>query len=372
MSGADLLSGGTRPGGGPERRRKPRTRLDKLFRTSLILVPFGVLGNLALSWFATDRGVWRGLGALPRHWLYVAVLIALVPWTTNALRILIWSRFLKHPLTFKDTLRITIGAELSSSVLPTSTGSEVIRLGLLMQYGLTTGEAASIVTLGYLEDLVFFLVALPLSAAMSSAWRLPAIRSLAGRVHFDAPEALAIVLAALVAVRVLWHLALVGRLGRGTRRRGLRFGARTRRRMRKTWREFSDVYRRVISHGKLRFAATLAITALQWSCRYSVATAFVYFLGYHVDPLLFFLLQWVIFTAMLFIPTPGASGGAEAAFLLVYSALLPTRVIGLVTAGWRFLTFYLPLGLGSLLFFSMNVWEARRRRRPGHLGGGSV
>ena len=46
--------------------------------------------------------------------------------------------------------------------------------------------------------------------------------------------------------------------------------------------------------------------------------------------MLFFLLQWVIFTVMVFVPTPGASGGAEAAFLLVYSALLPVRIIGIL------------------------------------------
>jgi uncharacterized protein (TIRG00374 family) len=349
-----------------ERRKRPRGKLDRLFRTSLILVPFGVVGNLALSWFGTDRRVWAGLADRPKGWLLLAVALALIPWLTNAARILVWSRFLKHPLGFRDAMRIVVGAEISASVIPTSTGSEVIRLGMLLQCGLTTGEAASIVTLGYLEDLVFFLVALPVCLFLSSAWRLPALRTLAHQVHFNAPETLGIVLAATLALWLAWHLAAAGRLGLGARRRVLRATARTRRRVRHTWRDFADIYRRVISHGKLRFLLTLAITAVQWACRYSVATAFACFLGYRVDPLLFFLLQWVIFTVMLFIPTPGASGGAEAAFLLVYSAVLPTRVIALVTAGWRFLTFYLPLGLGSLLFAAMNVRDARRGGRGGH------
>jgi hypothetical protein len=30
-------------------------------------------------------------------------------------------------------------------------------------------------------------------------------------------------------------------------------------------------------------------------------------------------------------------------------------VIGLATAGWRFLTFYLLLGLAAILFFLLNV-----------------
>ncbi|MDB4947698.1 MAG: Lysylphosphatidylglycerol synthetase/UPF0104 [Gemmatimonadetes bacterium] len=352
----------------PERRGRPRTGLEKLFRTSLLLVPFGVAGNLALSWFGTDRGEWAGIGARPRGWLYVAVLIALVPWITNAVRILIWARFLKHPLGWGDAFRIIIGAELSASVIPTSTGSEVVRLGMLMQCGLSAGQAASIVTLGYLEDLLFFVVALPVSIALSSAWKLPAVRALAGRAHFDAPVAATIVAGVLLALWGAWRLLVAGRLGRGARRRARRWAARPRGRLRHTWRDFAGVYRRVIRHGKLRFALSLSVTAVQWACRYSVATAFVYFLGYRVDPLLFFLLQWVIFTVMLFVPTPGASGGAEAAFLLVYSALLPARVIGLVTAGWRFLTFYLPLGLGALAFAAMNVAAARSRRRSGHTG----
>ena len=359
---------GGRPGGGPERRRGPRTKLDRLFRTSLILVPFGVLGNLALSWFATDRSVWQGLGGLPRHWLYVAIVIALVPWITNSLRILIWARFLERRMGFGDALRITVGAEISASVLPTSTGSEVLRLGMLMQCGLSSGQAASVVTLGYLEDLVFFAVALPVCVVLSRAWELPVIRSLAGRVDVGAPGVALGAVAVVAAVALLWRLLLAGRLGRRGRHWSRRFAAKTRGRLRHTWRDFRGVYGRVIRHGKLRFALTLSITALQWACRYSVATAFAYYLGYRVDPLLFFVLQWSIFTLMLFIPTPGASGGAEAAFLLVYSALLPGRVIGLVTAGWRFLTFYLPLALGSLMFAGMNLHAARRRRAGGHFG----
>src|SRR5690606_28502095 len=95
--------------------------------------------------------------------------------------------------------------------------------------------------------------------------------------------------------------------------------------------------------------------AVQWIARYSVISALVAYLGYPVQPVLFWLLQWVVFTLMAMIPTPGAAGGAEAAFYLIYSALLPEQVIGLATAGWRFLTFYLQLGLASVLFFLLNL-----------------
>ncbi len=340
--------------------------LDRIFRTSLILVPFGVLGNLALSWFATDHSVLRNLGDLPRKYLYLAIILAFVPWFTNSLRLLIWTRFIGRRVSFRDMFRITIGAELAASVVPTSSGGEVFRWGMMVQKGITKGQAASIVSLGYLEDLIFFSMALPTAIVVSEAWELPVLRSVGRELRGRALLAVVVILAALFALGFLWRALLRGVLGVRTRRRSLRLTARTRRRLRHTWHDFHGVWRLVVERGKARFALTFLITAVQWSCRYSVVTAIALFLGApDVDPVLYFLLQWLIFTAMLFIPTPGASGGAEAAFLLVYSALLPRDVIGIATAGWRMLTFYFHLALGAVLFTAMNVAEARgARRRP--------
>jgi uncharacterized protein (TIRG00374 family) len=348
--------------GAPAPERKP-TRLDRVFRWSMLLVPFGVAGNLALTWYGTDRGVLASLDELPRRYLMIAVVLALVPWVTNALRIWLWDRLISRKLTFREALRITVGAEMASSVFPTSSGGEVFRWGMLVQRGITPGQAASIVSLGYLEDLVFFATALPTAVVLSRAWEIPVLQRTAAELRSNA---LAVVLAALIvllSLRMLLDLALLGRFGVRVRRRGLRTVGRTRTRLRKTGRDFRDAFRLVRARGKLRFCAALAVTAVQWTCRYSVVTAIAYFLGVPVDPVLFFLLQWVIFTVMMFVPTPGASGGAEAAFLLVYSALLPARVLGVATAGWRFLTFYLQLAVGSALFAVLNALDARDRRR---------
>lgn len=351
--------------------------LDRVFRTSLVFVPIGVLANLALSWFATDHSVLRNLAALDRTYLYLALLLALIPWFTNALRLLIWTRFVGYRVRFSDTFRITLGAELASSVFPTSSGGEVFRWGMMVQKGITQGQAASIVTLGYLEDLVFFATALPVAFVVSEAWELPVfgqvgrqLKDLQGRAVFIA----LVLLAVTLAIRFAWRSVLKGVAGRKPRRWGLRFSARLKRKSRKTRHDFRGVWRMVVARGKMRFLLTFLITAVQWSSRYSVATAVAYFLGASVDPVLFFLLQWVIFTAMMFIPTPGASGGAEAAFVLVYSALMPAGLIGIATALWRMLTFYFQLALGSVLFTGMNVAEARKsaraRRRAGLPEGG--
>lgn len=361
--------------GAGARGQPPKTRinrlLDRVFRTSLVLVPVGVLANVWWSWYATDHSVFASLGSLPRKYLYLALVLALVPWFTNALRLLVWTRFIGGRLRFRDTFRITLGSELASSVMPTSSGTEVFRWGMMVQMGITQGQAASIVTLGYLEDLLFFAMAIPASVVISGAWRLPLIRALGREVRGKVAGVAVVVAVVLFAVWALWRALLIGKLGERGRRRALRWTARSRRRLGKTWNDYREVQRLVLRRGKRRFALTFAITAVQWMSRYSVVTALAYFLApeRRVDPVLFFLLQWVIFTAMNFVPTPGASGGAEAAFVLVYGALLPGRVIGIATAGWRLLTFYFQLTLGSVLFTALNLAESRRRsaeepRRP--------
>ena len=347
----------------PARKRRGGLTLDRVFRLTLLLVPFGVLGNLVLSWATTDRSLLAALPQLPRGYLFLAIALGLVPWFTNALRLWIWTRFIGSGLSFREAFRIVLGGELGSSVLPTSTGGEIFRWGMMLQRGISPGAAASVVALGHVEDTIFFLIALPAAAVLSSAWELPVLRRLAGELEGNAVLALGVGLAALFLLRLGARMVLMGRLGERPRQRGLRFAARLRRRFRKAWGDFRDVYRLVIERGKTRFLLALGLTAVQWICRYSVVSAIAAFLGADVDPVLFFLLQWVIFTVMLFIPTPGAAGGAEAAFYLVYSALLPGRIIGLATAGWRFLTFYLQLALGAVVFTALTVAASRERRR---------
>ncbi|HEX8431786.1 MAG TPA: lysylphosphatidylglycerol synthase transmembrane domain-containing protein [Longimicrobium sp.] len=337
--------------------------LDRVFRTTLILVPIGVLLNLWISWVATDHSVFRRMGEFDRRYLYLAIVLALIPWITNAIRLLVWTRFIGHRVTFRDTFRITLGAELASSVFPTSSGGEVFRWGMMVQKGITKGEAASIVTLGYLEDLIFFATALPTAFIVSEAWRLPVLRRLGREMRGEASGVLVVIACIVIALVAIWQLGMRGYLGLGARRWGMRRVARSRRRFRRTAADFRSVFAMVRERGKSRFALTFLVTAIQWSSRYSVATAVAYFLGAPVDPVLFFLLQWVIFTAMLFVPTPGAAGGAEAVFYLVYSALLPAAVVGVATAGWRMLTFYFQLSLGAILFTGMNVADARARAR---------
>lgn len=340
-------------GSGPE-------GLRKLFRTALLVIPIGVLGNIAFSLLTTDRDLLGALGQFPRRYLLLALALTLVPWATNTLRLLIWTRFLGYHLPVRDAFKTTLVVDLGSAVSPTAVGGGIFKWGMLVQRGIRPGAAASITTFPIIEDGIFFAIAVPASLLLTRSWDLPVLEQATGGLRERAP----LVLLGAAAVALLTWLAvraaLGGGLGSGARRRGLRTSARLRRRLRTGWRDAREVYRLMVAGGKWRFAVSLALTAIQWGARYSVISALVAFLGAPVRPVLFWALQWIVFTIMSFIPTPGATGGAEAAFFLVYSPFLPGRIIGLATAGWRFLTFYLTLAIAAVLFALLDAADRRR------------
>ena len=340
----------------PEKRRA--SGLDRLFRTTRIIIPIGVLGNIVFSLLTTERSLLAAMASFPRGYLALAVLLALTPWLTNSLRLLIWGRFLGLPLKFRDAFQMTLAVDLGSAISPTAVGGNFFKWGMLVQRGMSAGAAASLTTFPMVEDAVFFAVALPIAILYTASWDLPVFQSLAERVEGNAAQAVLVALAIGFLTWAVVRVVLIGGLGHRTRTRSVHLLARMRRKTRSTWRDAREVYRIIIRNGKSRFALSFTLTAIQWGARYSVISALAAFLGAPVQPVLFWMLQWVVFTLMTFIPTPGAAGGAEAAFYFIYSPFLPQGVIGLATAGWRFLTFYLQLGLASVIFFFLPLPRA--------------
>ena len=334
------------------------SELKRIIQVGIIFVLAGILGNIVFSLLTTDRTVVESLKAFKPQYLLLAMAFALVPWLTNTLRVLIWTRFLGHRFSFVELLKITISTELGSAISPTAIGGGYVKAGMLMQKGLTPGQAASLMTLGSVENALFFTVALPLSIYLSKCWNMPVLQQTVLKLEQN-------LMAVVAAVLIIVMMIMLYRLWR--RRRTLdvekeSVGIRIRAKIQEIARDFINVYKLIGARGKSRFAASMLLTSFQWCCRYSILTAMLLSFGILVDPILFFLFQWVTFTLMTFIPTPGAAAGAEASFYLVYTTLIPKEMLGPMTAGWRFLTFYFNIILGIIVIGAFLVADFHRSR----------
>ncbi len=323
----------------------------------------GILAGVGVSLVAGPGFDPTLLWEVDPRFLLLAAGLGFVPWMTDSLRLLLWARVLAHRLTVRQALRVVIGTELGAAATPTAVGGLPVKVALLAGEGVPSGRGISLSLLKSAEDGAFFAMALPLALLLLGPTRPAHLAEIPGRWADGVRgmgEAGAPVVFFVVAAALVLGLATV----RSNAVRGLVEGGWRRvPRLRRMIRDLRRSWSLMLGAPPLLVGASFGATAIQWICRYSAVTALVWALGIPVDPVLFWLLQWLVFTSMTLVPTPGAAGGAEAIFALVYGPLLPAAAVGWLVVGWRGVTFYLQLLAGALVFAGL---EATRPGDPVH------
>ena len=342
----------TAPPGGPAQappqpaaRARRRPLAARVMRWGVAVILVGVLVNLAMAAQSVGSGAVAAVTEVRPLWLVVAALLGMAPNLFHALRILVWVRFLGRSASFRQCLRAAFGTELGSSVSPKAIGGAPVKIGLLMEAGENAGTAASIALLTNFDDMLVYVLVMPVVVVLTRAWEIPHVEDTVRGVATSALAGLPWALGALALLGgALWWRRRRARLGDPTAAAAERPGPRGA--IARARRDFFAAWALVGRRGKGRFVLSVLLTTMQWMCRWSVATAVLWGLGYRVDPLLFLMLQWVVYSMMLFVPTPGAALGAEASFAAVLGPFVPPGLLGLVGAAWRFFTFYLVLLVG--------------------------
>jgi uncharacterized protein (TIRG00374 family) len=320
--------------------------INRLIGKLLPVVCLGVLANLVIAWFATDRQNAFDLQAFSWKYLLVAALLSLLPWFWHAVRLAVWSRFFGIRILGVDLLRIVVATDVGGAVTPTAVGGAPVKLAMLIQQGYSPGKAVTLTLLGNFEDVLFFTIAIPISLLLTRPWEHP-IWMRAVVLWNDNSGVAAIIVSMLALLLYLFSRSALCK----------RIGVKALPWWRQTGTEFSEAARLILSKGRRPFFLSMFVLMLQWSTRFSILIAVLLALGLPNDLLHIFLLQWMVFIAMLFVPTPGAAGGAEAAFFLVFGKMIPGGIIGIVLAGWRFLTYYFMLLAGVAI-----LWATRERK----------
>lgn len=372
------------PGRNPDSAPQPSPASPFPFRRILARVPIwiavGGILNLVIVVLAPGDS---GIGALADLALGPAVLgvvLALLPWVTQSLRVCTWTRAFGRPLRFSDGLRIAFAGDISAAVTPTALGGAPAKAALLYREGFAPGTAVLLTGLGTLEDGIFFTISVPLAIWLSPALGFAdlvriltgageqiarrvgqlvadlgaAFGSIAGLEDSGHGQTAERITGALGAVATL--LLVLG-LGLAVRWLDRRYGRRVRAQLAETWMQMRAAFA-LFRRERRRLLLTLPLTALHWSARYAVVSCVAWGFGLSVDPLLFYVLQCVVFTVMTFVPSPGAVGGAEGAFLLFHQGLIGAQLPVLLLA-WRALTFLLPVSLAAVLLFLLERGRSR-------------
>jgi uncharacterized protein (TIRG00374 family) len=107
---------------------------------------------------------------------------------------------------------------------------------------------------------------------------------------------------------------------------------------------------------------TISLALVQWTVRFSVITVVIVALDGRFQPLLYWGLQWLTVSFAALVPTPGGVGGAEAAFLVLYSPFMGGARLLAAMAAWRLLLYYWPTLVAGIGLYVFRALDQRRQR----------
>lgn len=319
----------------------------KIINGLIIFIGVGILCHLAFLYFTVEGDITADLKKLKWYYLLPLSILALMPTVFHALRLFVWSRFVKHPLKFKDALTVIISNDLGSALTPTIIGGGPVKLGMLISKGMSASKATFLVLLSATEDVVFYAIGIILSLYYMHDTLGVFLDSLAEK-KIIFYSIIGVVIALIILPRFGVHIpSLINKsLPNVLSRRLSNFGDKVNESLSNLWNAYKDIFKR----GKLLFLFSLTFLFLQWMAKFTILAILLHAVG--IDFTLFevYIKQWILTMGLLFVPTPGASGGAEAAFVLMFGDLMTGDILKVIMSAWRFFTYFFMMFTSVVIF----------------------
>ncbi|MDR3120444.1 MAG: flippase-like domain-containing protein [Clostridiales bacterium] len=316
------------------------------------------LGILLWFVFAAPGG---GLAALAAalanirvYWLLCGVLVILLYWFFEALVLQVLTRSLRRGYKFTHSLYTGLVGLFYSAITPFSTGGQPMQLYVMARSGLSAGSAGSILitkSIIYQTCLTVISIAGVLFGASYFYERVPyfAVLVLVGlALNFLAVAAMCAVTrnSGFTHRFVNRAVALLHRI---------RLVRRPERLLDKIHRQMAIFHKSAGLFEKNARVRVLsyALTSLQFLSYYTVPFCVYKSLGFSGASIFLMLYAQSIITMITaFIPLPGSSGAAEGSFYLFFSLFFNAAAIMPAILLWRFLTYYLSILTGGLLWIA--------------------
>lgn len=324
--------------------------MPRYLRRLLLSLTLSLAAVVLIFVFTGSHRTIAALAELKPSYIGLLLLFSLAGVALDGARIVLLVRAAEGEIDFWQGCKLGVLGVFGNLVTPFSTGGHVAIVYLLRQQRLPSGRGVSVVLTRLLAGGVFVLLGAILSLLSFGhlVTQEQAIRRvmLATGIIFLALSALAV--AALLNPRLLARLGAVSGkvLSRiGMLRRQRRFQQRVNRHVlhaRNSFRRFFSAHPELLGWALLCSASFYGIEVLLlWGVLRALSLPAGLLQGLALSALLIFLLS--------FLPTPGGSGLGEALFVLVYSAAVPTHLLGVAVVLWRVFYQYLPAAMGAVV-----------------------
>ncbi len=292
--------------------------------------------------------------------------LVVASWFSDGLRMSVLSRAMGGDIGVSDAMRISMMGSFMAGVTPFDTGGEPLKVYFLHRKGMSVGQATATVTLAAVFHATtrFFLWALlPVAGLiMGFSWQLGSgARLVLGFGVFVYLLFLALLVTATVFPKSV-SLAAQWVCDRKVLRKFLS-PERLEKFVRKINSAAYDFKTSLVAFKSKKGSAVLAflLSLLYWAFVISVPVFLLQKMGSGLSTIQVVSLSMTVYLVMAYVPTPGASGGAEMGSAICFSPFLPSRILGTFVVVWRLVTYYFTLAIGGGFIAAETIsWSLRK------------
>lgn len=308
-----------------------------------IFVLLAVVAAVLVIALTASRETLAGLTRVKWYWLVVTVALWFAAAGLDGLRLAVLSRAGEHPLTAFQAFQVIYIGYFMAAVTPFQVGGLPLQLYIMHRWGISPGKASAMLIMrGILFYGLLFAVAPFVAIRLGAATAL--LKVLAAYIAVIVVAGTVLVLVSLVFPAKLeaWRERLAAKPHPGRVRRWI------------VWllgelHGFTDglrLYLRGRNLGHLALATVLTVACM--SSLFAMSATLLAGLGVHTEAWRAMGLNLLLCSVMLFVPTPGASGVAEAGAAGLYSLICPRYMLGVYVVLWRLFSFYLGAIAGGI------------------------
>ena len=306
-----------------------RNLIVRWFRIFLVVTVVSVIGVLV---FTTGRDTLQAFRNFAPLYFLLALLVTAAFYYFELLRIQVLGHAMGKPISLRAASEFYFGG-CFLTVVPTGVVGVPFQLYVLHRDGLNLGEAGNIIVMRAILNVLILPLLVPIILLEKELLR--------GRFVVRAGSYVGIIVLLLVILFIVF-LFMPKRWSKG---------------------KFSRVYnelqklrvaiKQTFTHGKLFFLLSFGTTLVARCAFFTIP--YVLFKGLGVDPpfLTTFVIQIILSYLLLFIPTPGSTGVAEAGGFGFWRLICPAHLLGLYVVIWRFYTGLLAMIIGGILILRL-------------------
>ncbi len=277
----------------------------------------------------------------------IGLLMAFVFWATylafDTLRLQSLAWAMNKNLSFRRALQVITSGIFLAAVTPFQVSGLPYQIFILSRAGFSVGEASALLLSRGVTQYMFALLLLPF--AVREVGKSVGSKSIGFPI-----KTLAVYIAVILIVAVAFYILAVWKPRTAVKIIPSR------------WSKFREkFYNEIIKlreslfilvKGRKILPITLALVSsfLSLVAYLSMIPSLLYALGLPPKPHLSMAIQVIFQVTLLYTPTPGGSGIAEAAGAALYSLVCPKYMLGVFIIIWRFFTIYITSFVGAYFF----------------------